>query len=112
VLKATEKYIGQNHAALLAASTSTDGPVISMATLRDADCLPAMVADINAWNQTYHITTRLTPEGDLAAAVITTGGRGHTVGDPAFAQVTVPETAALAKVGFIPVEPNTLVRGP
>ncbi len=112
VTRSVEKYIGQNHAALLAASSATNGPSITLATLRAAQCLPDRVADVNAWGQGYSITTRLTPEGDLAAAVITTGGRGHTAGDPAFAQVTVPETAALAKVGFIPVEPNTLVRGP
>jgi hypothetical protein len=71
-----------------------------------------MAADLNAWGQAYHISTRLTPGGDLAAAIITTGGRGVSANDPAFAQVTVPETAALAKVGFIPVDPDTLVRGP
>lgn len=112
VTRGVEKYINQNHAALLAASSATNGPVISLADLRAADCLSDMTQDFNAWGQEYHITTRLTQEGDIAAAIITTGGRSVSANDSAFANVTVPETAALAKIGFIPVEPSTLVRGP
>ena len=34
--------------------------------------------------------------------VLTTGGRGHTAGEPDFANIMVPETAAMAKAGFVP----------
>ncbi len=61
VTRAVEKYVGQNHAALLAASSDTAGPVVNLAMLRAADCLPDMTADLNAWGQGYSITTRLTP---------------------------------------------------
>ncbi len=112
VAKGIGKYLKLNHAALLAGSSAANGQTITLANLRDAQCLSDMTADVNAWGQEYLIVTRLTPEGDLAAAIITTGGRGLEVNDLAFAQVTVPETAALARVGYIPVEPSTVIRGP
>jgi hypothetical protein len=114
IVKATEKYLQQNHSTLLAGSTPTDGPVITLADLRAAQCLPERVGDINGWNQSYLITTRLTAdEGNLTAVILTTGGWGVSANDLTFANVTVPETAALARIGFIPVDPpNSLLRGP
>jgi type II secretory pathway pseudopilin PulG len=111
IVSATEKYLRQNHDTLLADSTDTTGPVIPLATLRTAQCLSDRVTDLNAWGQSYLVTTRKTAEGDLAGVVITTGGRSASADDPTFGQVTVPETAALARAGFIPVDPGNVLQG-
>jgi len=115
ILKASEKYINLNHGTLLAASSTSNGPVISLADLRAANCLPDYVGDTNAWQQTYHITARRTTEGDLAGIVMTVGGRGHSEADASFGNLVVPEAAAKAQVGFVPtglLAPGTVLRGP
>jgi type II secretory pathway pseudopilin PulG len=115
IVQATRKYLLQNHSQLLTDSSANTGPIISLDTLRAADCLSDMVGNSNAWRQSYHITTRLTPEGDLAGIVLTTEGRGHSNDDPLFGNVIVPDAAAMAKAGFVPtglVAPDNVLRGP
>jgi hypothetical protein len=43
--------------------------------------------------------------------ILTTGGRSHSTSDPKFGNMIVPETAALAKAGFVPVSANTVLQG-
>jgi len=115
IVQATRKYLLQNHSQLLAVSSANTGPIISLDTLRAADCLSDLVGDSNAWGQSYHITTRVTPEGNLAGVILTTNGRGDSNEEPLFANVTVPDAAALARAGFVPtglVTPGNVLRGP
>ncbi|MDR2893672.1 MAG: shufflon system plasmid conjugative transfer pilus tip adhesin PilV [Deltaproteobacteria bacterium] len=102
VQKAAFLYGQQNYAALQAASAPTTGPNITFVELQDAGCLPDRFNNQNAWGQNYLITSRRDDTGALSMIVLTTGGRGHTARQPEFANITVPETAALARAGFIP----------
>lgn len=102
VQKAAGLYGKQFHATLMPAVTETSGPGISFAALKTAKCLPERFQDTNAWGQTYNIFARKDKTGDLAIVVVTTGGRGASTTDPSFANVTVPETAALARAGYVP----------
>ncbi len=102
VVQGAEKYARQRHNDLMTASTPTTGPAITLAMLRAANCLSDMVADRNAWGQDYRIDARRMAGGELALVILTTGGRGEAANDPAFANIEVPGTAALARAGFVP----------
>jgi hypothetical protein len=107
-------YGKQNHHLLMPQVTQTTGPAITVANLKSANVLPERFGEINAWQQGYTIVARLDTNGDLAMVVLTTGGRGHSAAEPDFANIMVPQTAAMAKAGFIPtglLGPDTVLRG-
>jgi hypothetical protein len=102
------------HSVLAASVTPTTGPNITIDDLKAADCLPDTFNGANAWNQNYQITARQDDTGRLAMIVLTTGGRGHSAQYPDFANLDVPETAAIARIGFIPtglVGASNVIRG-
>jgi hypothetical protein len=102
VEKAAHEYGKLYHATLLPQTTAVSGPSLTLAQLKAADCLPDRFTETNAWGQGYQITSRKDSTDALAMVVLTTGGRGHSAKDPDFANIQVPETAALARAGFIP----------
>jgi hypothetical protein len=110
IAKAAELYAEQHHSTLFAASTANTGTSVTLAALRTAGVLASNVRDTNAWGQSYSIVSRKR-DGDLTMIILTTGGRTHTASSPQFGNVTVPETAALAKAGYVPVSPATVLRG-
>lgn len=95
-------YGKQNHHLLTPQITATAGPTITVANLKSANCLPYRFSEVNAWQQGYAIHARKDSNDKLAMVVMTTGGQGHSESSPKFANVMVPETAAMAKAGFIP----------
>lgn len=112
VAQAMERYVELRHETLLAQTTKNSGPVITFEDLREAHCLSALVSERNGWGQGYGLTVRLDEQtGQLAAVVITVGGQGADESKPAFAQITVPAAAALAKAGFIPVDEPGIIQG-
>lgn len=102
VEEGARNYAKSHYGTLIAQSTKTSGPDITIADLKNANCLPDRTSEKNAWNQGYKITSRLDDNGQLAMVVLTTGGRSHSARDSRFGNITVPETAAMAKAGFIP----------
>jgi hypothetical protein len=115
ILRGAGKYLALNHSTLLGVSSQTNGPVITLAMMRNAGCLSDQVSDTNGWNQSYYFTTRVTPEGDLTGILLTIGGREHSADEASFANVMVPETAALARIGSVPtglLNATNLLRGP
>ncbi len=114
VEQAARLYGQQYNHQLMPQVTTTSGPSITIANLIDADVLPARFSSLNAWQQGYSIQARQDSNGNLAMVVLTTGGRSHTAAEPKFANIMVPETAAMAKAGFIPtglVGPASVLRG-
>jgi hypothetical protein len=111
VQQAAVDYGKRNSHVLLPQVTKTSGPSVTIANLQSAGCLPARYSATNAWKQGYSIVARKDDTGALAMVVMTTGGRGHSAKEPDFANIQVPETAALAKAGFVPVDKATVLRG-
>jgi hypothetical protein len=103
ITKAAEQYGLQYHAALLAASGPDSGVDISLQDLRDAGNLPEHIQDLNAWGQGYQVSSRLRDDGNLAMIVMTFGGPDYSA-NAHFLNITVPETAAMAKAGFVPTD--------
>ena len=104
VVTAAQVYSRVNYDSLLTTTTASAGPAITVEDLRDANLVPQGFGDHNAWGQSYAITFRQPVAGELQSLVLTTGGRGHSASDPAFANAVVPSTAALAGgfAGYIP----------
>jgi hypothetical protein len=102
VQRAAHEYGRLHYPVLMPQVTASSGPVISFVDLQSAGCLPERFENVNAWGQHYIITARLDSNGALAMIVLTAGGREHSPEHPTFANIMVPETAALARAGFIP----------
>ena len=104
VVDATQQYIMANQGDLLggaSAPTSTSGPQLSIADLRNDHFLPANFSNVNVWRQGYNIYIRQPQEGTLQGIVVTTGGI-HSTSNPAngsqadkFHNATVPGAATL-----------------
>ena len=102
VEEAARLYAQQHHHLLLPQVTRVSGPAITVQDLINAGVLPDRFSPLNAWGQGYSIQARLDSSNDLAMVVLTSGGRTHTANEPDFANIMVPETAAMAGAGFIP----------
>ncbi len=102
VEKAARQYVKLNYNSLQAATTATTGPSVSLADLKNSGCLPNQVNALNPWGQGYQLFARKDKNGEPIMVVLTSGGRGHSATEPDFANILVPEAAALAKAGFIP----------
>lgn len=74
VVDASERYIKDNNAALIASATATAPVVLTIATLKGASYLPSAFADNNAHQQSYQIRVLEPTAGQLSTLIVTNGG--------------------------------------
>ena len=74
VVDATERYVSDNYAALVASAGPTAPTVLTPATLRSAQYLGAQVPDLNAYGQNTEIRVIEPTPGQLEVLVVTMGG--------------------------------------
>lgn len=74
IVDATQRYVSDNYAALVASAGPTTPAVLSPATLRAANYLGDMVQDLNVYGQTTEIRVIEPNPGQLEVLVVTTGG--------------------------------------
>lgn len=104
VQTAAKEYIEANYATLQASATAAVSVAVPVATLQSGGYLPATFQATNPWNQTYTVYVTEPVADNLQGLVITSGGQGHTAGQPAFGNRIIPETAAMAGAvgGYFP----------
>lgn len=74
VVDATQRYVNDNYAALIASAGPTTPTVLSPATLRTAAYLGAQVGDTNVYGQSTQIRVIEPAAGQLQVLIVTAGG--------------------------------------
>ena len=102
VTKASAQYVRKHQTTLLAQSSATSGPTITVSDLVTDKLLPVGFRERNVWGQVYQIHVRQPETNALQAIVLTSGGR--TTNAKKFANITIPGAAAMlgGAGGYIP----------
>lgn len=100
---AADGYVKRHFETLLASSSGSSGPQISIAQLINEGLLPDGFRNSNLWGQSYEIYVRKPHANTLHTVTISRGGREHKEGD-SFAALIVPGAAMQlgGAGGFVP----------
>lgn len=106
VVDASQRYVADNNATLLASATASTPVVLSVATLKTAGYLPTQFTVTNPYQQSYQIRVLEPTAGTLSTLVIT--GGGEVIGEGGLRRIA---RQIGAEGGYVSSSANTTATG-